>query len=204
LGRARPRSRPQYLRIKGLALNATGEIAAARDLWQRVLDEPTASWVDRATTTEHLADSYRASEPARAADLYRRVIELSPTGSGTSGTQRIKLAELLLTMGALGDLEEAGRHLEWWVENAHSPFPSDHFAWNVACVGWAQALGDKEAAQSAARRALELTSRGPVFSRHPTVGIVHADDATLKWLRSVATSRWTGWRRRRPTKRPLS
>ena len=38
LKRARSHSRPQYLRIKGLALQQAGEVAGARQMWNRVLD----------------------------------------------------------------------------------------------------------------------------------------------------------------------
>jgi len=188
LARARAHNRPQYLRLKGLSLCTAGEISAARELWERVLSDPELRGFEAATVTEHLADSYSSSEPARAASLYRRVSGLSPTLSGTSGIHHIKLARLLLTTGTDADLQEAGQLLEWWVANAHVPFQSAHFEWNVVYVKWAQRLGDHESARAGAQRALELTGRGPVFSRHPTVGLVDADEATVKWLRSVAES----------------
>jgi tetratricopeptide (TPR) repeat protein len=185
--RARPYNRPQYLRIKGLALNAAGDVDGARALWQRVVDEGGVSWVEEASATEHLADSYRLDSPELAARLYRRVSELSPTLSGTSGTHHIKLAQLLLDIGAPDALPEVGELLRWWVENARMPFPDAHFSWNIAYVNWALALGDKESAREGARRALDLAQRGPVFPRHPTVGLVRIDNATMKWLRSLAS-----------------
>jgi hypothetical protein len=43
LARARDHNRPQYLRIKGLALREAGLVDAARVLWQRVRSEyPTS------------------------------------------------------------------------------------------------------------------------------------------------------------------
>lgn len=188
LARARAYNRPQYLRIKGLSLLAAGEISAARELWERVLNEPERRWFEEAMTTEHLADSYSSSNPARAVSLYRRVSELSPTLSGTSGTHQIKLAALLLETGADSVLREVGELLEWWVENAQVPFYSAHFDWNIAYVKWARRLGDHDSARAGAQRALDLMSRGPAFSRHPTVGLVEANEATATWLRSVAES----------------
>jgi tetratricopeptide (TPR) repeat protein len=185
--RARPYNRPQYLRIKGLALSAAGEVAEARRLWQRVVDDGEVSWVQRASATEHLADSYQSDSPELAARLYRRLSELSPTLSGTSATHHIKLAQLLLDTGAPEALPEVGELLQWWVENARMPFPNAHFSWNIAYIKWALALGDTESARDGARRALELADRHPVFPRHPTVGLVRSDDATMRWLRSLAS-----------------
>ncbi len=186
LQRARPTSRPQYLRIKGLGLVEGGNVEGARELWARVLQDPESSSLDQVATTEHLADSYNSSDPERAAELFRRAIELNPRHSGTSGTEHIKLAQLLIDSGGKEKLEEAATLLSWWAENARSPFPSDHFAWHLARAKLAQALGDRESAKGSALRALELASSKPPFSRHPTVGLVHTDAKTLKWLKSQA------------------
>lgn len=186
LARARPASRPQYLRIKGLGLNEAGDVAGARSLWNRVLGDPASDWVQLAPATEHLADSYYSESPEIAAAYYRRVTELSPTLSATTGTHHIKLAQLLLDTGTEADLAEVGDLLTWWVDNAKSPFPSAHFSWNIAYIKWALALGDDQSARAGAQRALEWEARGPVFSRHPTVGLVEADAGTLDWLRSLA------------------
>jgi hypothetical protein len=134
LARARGYNRPQFLRIKGLSLLAAGEVSAARELWERVLSHPETGWPQEASATEHLADSYSSSDPARAASLYRLLSELSPTLSGTSGTHHVKLARLLLETGTDADLREAGALLEWWIENAQTPFHSAHFDWNIAYV----------------------------------------------------------------------
>ncbi|MDX2026967.1 hypothetical protein [Microcella sp.] len=169
-----------------MSLLAAGEVSAARELWERVLTEPERRWFEEAMTTEHLADSYSSSDPDRAVSLYRRVSELSPTPGGTSGTHQMKLAELLLETGADGDLREVGELLAWWLENAEVPFPSAHFDWNITFVKWARRLGDHDSARAGAQRALALMARGPIFSRHPTVGLVDANEATAMWLRSVA------------------
>ncbi len=186
LNRARPTSRSQYLRIKGLGLVEGGNVEGARELWTRVLQDPESNSLDQVAATEHLADSYNNNDPERATELYRRVIELSPNQSGTSGTQHIKLAQLLIDSGDKEKLGEAGTLLSWWAQNAGSPYPSNHFAWHLARIKLAQALGDRESAHSSAIRALELASSKPPFSRHPTVGLVHTDAETLEWLKPLA------------------
>lgn len=198
LGRARTH-RPHYLRVKGLALEATGRVEEARGLWRRVLDDPEVSRFHKVGTTEDLADSLRSDSPARAASLYRQLTELAPNLSGTSGTHQIKLAQLLLDSGSSGDLQEVEELLDAWITTARNPFPSVHFSWNLTRIRWAQAVGDKDAARASAERALDLAGMGPVFSRHPTVGLVGADEAQLRWLRYLAAGRHraAAWARRR-------
>jgi hypothetical protein len=58
--------------------------------------------------------------------------------------------------------------------------------WHLALIPIAQATGEKETARRAARTALDLANRGPVFPRHKTVGVVDADVRTLKRLRKLA------------------
>jgi tetratricopeptide (TPR) repeat protein len=185
LRRARPYNRAQYLRIKGLALAAAGEVAGARSLWTRVL-ESTEDSLQQAGALEHLGDSHVDDDPALAEDYFRRLLALGGRTSGTTGTQHIKLAELLLDRGTRDDLAEAADLLVRWVPEAQLPFPSAHFRWNLAAIRLAEAYGDREAAREAAQRALAFAERGPVFPRHPTVGLVEADRKTLKRLRKLA------------------
>jgi len=56
LARARKTSRAQYLRIKGLALDAAGHKEGARSLWLRVLEDADATHVMRWPTLEHLGN----------------------------------------------------------------------------------------------------------------------------------------------------
>jgi hypothetical protein len=69
---------------------------------------------------------------------------------------------------------------------ARIPFPNAHFRWNLAVIDLAEVTGDQETAAEAARRALDLANRGPVFPRHKTVGIVHAEHQTLDRLQRLA------------------
>lgn len=187
LGRARSHSRAQYLRIKGLALEAAGEIDAARALWLRVLgDDGEYAALQHYGAMEHLGDSYAATQPELAEQYYRRLIAENPRLNLTTTLQYVKLAELLIQRGGPDDLDEASDLLVTWVNVARSPFPNAHFRWNLAVIELSEAKGDRVAAREAARRALDLASRGPVFSRHKTVGLVDVDKGTLKRLERLA------------------
>jgi hypothetical protein len=188
LGRARAYNRPQYLRLKGLALAEAGEVEAARELWGRVLESTDdIGGLMQAGALEHLADSYADDDPSLAEHYYRRLLADQPSLNGTSATQHVKLAELLLERGSAADLDEAEELLTRWVDEARSPFPQTHFRRQLAAIRLAQARGDRPGAREAARQALDLAGRGPAFSRHPGVGVVRADEATLERLQRLAT-----------------
>ena len=188
LATARPSHRAQYLRIKGLSLHDAGERDGARSLWLRVVEdggEYAAS--QEASALEHLGDSYASDDPVAAVDFYERSLEGMRLGRGTTCTQHIKMAELLLTKPTPSDTERAADLLARWFEETQLPFPNAHFRWNLAAIELAQAVGDTVAARESARRALELAGRGPVFARHRTVGIVEADRRTIKRLERLAS-----------------
>lgn len=123
--RARPHSRAQYMRIKGLALADTGEMQGARQLWERVLasDEELAA-NQQASALEHLGDSYAANDSAAAEEYFRRLLAEHPTLNGTSHTAEIALAELLIGKGDGASLEEALALLNAFLERGTSQFPS--------------------------------------------------------------------------------
>lgn len=180
LSRARVTNRPQYMRIKGLALADAGHVEGARILWERVLQSDAYDF-EKASTREHLADSYFAENPGLAIELYRSVLDVD---SGTTSTQHIKLAELLLDRETPEALSEADSVLARWPDRK-LPFPDAQFRWNLAVMRLGEALNDRNAVREAAERALALAERGPVFPRHPTVGIVQADDDILSKLRAL-------------------
>jgi hypothetical protein len=68
--------------------------------------------------------------------------------NGTTATQHIKLAELLLDRGSAGDMEEAAELLDRWSREAHVPFPDAHFRYQLAAVRLAEVQGDRGAANS--------------------------------------------------------
>lgn len=187
LARARPYNRAQYVRIKGLALHKAGERRGARELWERVLQSTEKlAETQQASALEHLGDSYVGDNAAAAEDYYRRLLEEHPTLNGTSHTAEISLAELLIGKGNRDSMEEALALLNSFLERGTSQFPSVLFRWHLALISIAQATGEKETVQRAARTALDLASRGPVFPRHKDVGVVDADAKTLRRLRKLA------------------
>lgn len=186
LGRARAGNRTQYIHIKGIALRESGQIDAARGLWLRILEGDLGHEFERATTIEHLADSYVGQDSATAEHYYRRLLAEHPTLNGTTATAEISLAELLIDKDDPASMDEALTLLNSFLERGTSQFPKVLFRWHLALIRIAQAAGEKQTVQRAARTALDLAGHGPVFPRHKTVGVVHADDRTLKRLRKLA------------------
>ena len=186
LRRAHAGNRSQYARIKGIALWESGQLDAARTLWSRIVEGDLGHEFEKASTIEHLADSYVAYDPTTAEQYYRTLLTEHPTLNGTSATAEISLAELLIDKGHPASLEEALALLNSFLERRRSEFPSVLFRWHLALIRIAQATGEKETVRRAARTALDLAGRGPVFPRHKTVGVVHADRDTLRHLRKLA------------------
>ncbi|MBG6098331.1 hypothetical protein [Nocardioides luteus] len=185
--RARPNNRAQYMRIKGLALSDAGEIRGARELWERVLQSTDELAVtQKAAALEHLGDSYTGDDPATAEAYFRRLLAEHPTLNGTSCTVEIALAEVLIEKGDAASVNEAQALLNSFFERGTSQFPNVLFRWHLALIRIAEALGDDVTVQHAARTALSLVERGPVFPRHKTVGVVHADKWTLTRLKKLA------------------
>ena len=185
LRRARSDGRGQYMRIKGLALRDAGEFDGARDLWERVLEDPGFQ-MERWSSLEHLADLFFASDPARAEALYRQLLAENPTLNGTTEMAEVRLAELLTRKDSPEGLREAGELLKSWANDRQSPFPANHFRWEVALARWGAAVGDEAVTVDAARRALAHVEAGSPFPRHPGVGLVQADTELLNWLRELA------------------
>ncbi|WP_157537768.1 tetratricopeptide repeat protein [Nocardioides sp. Root190] len=188
LRRARSFSRAQYLRIKGLALKEEGEMAGARELWRRVLDDDGEfaemhAWA----AAEHLGDSYADDDPGLAITFYRRSMKRNKSLNMTSATQPIKLAELLHQRGRPKDLAEAKSLLMDWPKMADMPMPSAHFRCNAALAEVLDATGDREEARQAANRALALVDSPAPFPRHKELGVVRADRRTLKRLNQLAS-----------------
>jgi hypothetical protein len=191
LARARPRSRPQYRRIKGLALLETGDPerqAAGRQLLEAVIADPDAYQFERVGALCFLAAHEQDTNRLDAAEQHLRaaIPLLGTRGSGGTGLEEVRLAEILLTRGGGAELAEA-RGL---VDRADAgPFPSSQFRRCLAGVRIALAMGDQPGAEAWARRALELAARTHSgLANHPRLGLVDADEATMAWLASFVAS----------------
>lgn len=98
----------------------------------------------------------------------------------------VRLAELLTRKNTYESLREAGELLDAWQTTRRSPFPVNHFQWEVARVRWGEAIGRPEVARDSAKQALVFAEAESPFPRHPGAGIVRADPDLLNWLRRKA------------------
>jgi len=184
LARARPANRPQYIRIKGLALAATGQDVAARILFERVVRD-YANSLDCRAALENLADMARMQgDLPKAEETYRRLLAQWPDLNATTGMAEVSLAEVLLDGRGIPSAGEALALLESAMRRGGAlRLNPNLFRWHIALVRAAEVIGDRETVKRAATTALRLADRGPQFARHPTVGLVAADPKTLSWLR---------------------
>jgi predicted Zn-dependent protease len=181
LRRAQARKRPQYLRIKALALRDAGDVGAATSLLERLLDEYPES-LDAAFAAELIGDMARGNRDSDAAEAsYRRALTLRPDLNGTSGAVHISLAEVLIEMGRYDDAVEVlgMRPLSSLTMNAA------RFRWNAALAHAASAIGEHDVAKQAAGRALDLLDAPDQFPRHPGVGRPSPDAADVERLRRL-------------------
>jgi len=183
--RARSHNKPQYLRIKGLALAESGDTPAAVQLWKRVLAEYPSS-LDAWPVREHLGDVARdEGRPDEAQRWYRELLELNPALKATTHMLEVSLAEILIANNNEAERDEAMRLLQSAI-NRGGLLNDQLFRWHLALIETATQLGDAETQRRAARTALSLVGRGPAFTRHPTVGMVNTDDVTIQRLRDLA------------------
>lgn len=196
LKRARDDNRPQYLRIKAVGLLASAD-PIARDggvtLLQRVIDEHPNNWMHAPFTHELLGRGFLIrGDRGRAKEHFRAAVETaSPTRSGTSGgLADLALVELLVEDG---ELDEAVRR---W-DDVNSPdiplastrkaMPLVEFQYSRAEAKLRFALGDRQAAATAARTALTAASATQSGLRwHRDLMSVPADEPGLRALRVLA------------------
>jgi tetratricopeptide (TPR) repeat protein len=188
LRRARASNHPQYVRIKGLALVDAGEFEAAKNLFLRVISDHPES-LDAASAREHLGDlAKRGGRGGEAEQHYRTLLAEHPTLNATTGLAELSLAELLIERNDEPSRREA-RSLLGAVDARQRGgwFNDSRFRWLVAQTSLAAQTGDLDAQKRWAKAAQELVGAGPQLPRHPTVGLVDADEATLNWLEAAAT-----------------
>lgn len=183
LGRAQRASRPQYLRIKGLALEAAGLDEAAEGLWLRTLDEYPDD-IGAVTVREHLGDlAVRRGRLQEAERFYRSIFDEAPHGSMTSGMVFVSLAEVLV---ATDRPREALLLLETADVEDLETFTSNLFRWYVVHANAARAAGDPNTAAADASYALTLVDQPSQYARRPGIGVVAADETLLLHLRRLA------------------
>jgi len=92
-----------------------------------------------------------------------------PTLNGTTATAEVTLAELVIDKGDSASMAEALALLNSFLERRTSQFPSVLFRWHLALIAIAQVTREKETVRRAAKTALDLAGRGPVFPGHTGV-----------------------------------
>lgn len=186
LQRSRPYNRPQYLKIKALALADTQNVDAAIDLLERVVSLRDAYAFEVAFAHE-LLGGLRVSQ-GRSSDAehhYREAIAIaSPTMSGTTGEVHIALGELLIARDGMAARDEVEALLI--AAHEHLKLNCSVFRGQVLRFRLATTCGDVVEQRAAANRALALTEVGPQFSRHPTVGLARPTAELLSELRRFA------------------
>jgi hypothetical protein len=190
LARARPRNRPQYRRIKALALLSTGDPvkeAAGHQLLEHVVGDPDAYPFEKVSALCFLgAHEHDAGRLVAAADYLRAALNMmSGNRSGGTELEEVRLAEILLVRGQPADLEEARDLLDGMAES-RPLLLSSRFRKCQAGVRVALAIGDEGRAAEWARLALRLAAaEHSGLANHPKLGLVETDDETIAWLSGV-------------------
>ncbi len=197
LRRSRADNRPQYLRIKALALAGGGRRADAQALLLRLLREyPEA--LDAASAMETLGDlAVAEGRLEEAVDRYRQLLEEHPDLNATTGTAPISLAAALVGLGRYREALDALAG----VEDSALTMNAAVFRYRAALAEAAAGVGDARTAGEAARLALEVLDAPDQFLRHPGVGRASADRSLIRRLRKLARSAGL---RRDATTAPLS
>jgi hypothetical protein len=186
LGRARGYNRPQYLRIKALALRDAGLIEPARALLMQVAEQPEVHGFEVAFAQELLGDlAVIRNEPVEAERFYRWVLAEHPSANGTSGNVEVSLAELLIDRNREPERSEAQALLTSWMDRPGLKFDHTLFRWHLALIAIAEQLGDQETTQRAARTALTLAGRGDSSPNTATSGW-----SGPIWRRSIGSKGW--------------
>lgn len=186
LARSAKHNRPQYLKIKAIALDTAGQSDAANALLQRVIVEYPDSF-DCAHAYELRGDVFRrGGDLIKAEDSYRMALEHRPDLNATSGIVPLSLAEVLF--------ERHGSAAAAEVRNLLA-YPAMQIVFNVHQVRaltlsarLADSMGDTDLRRSEAARALEAAAAPSQFSRHPGIGVANLTATDLEELQRLANS----------------
>ena len=173
LKRARPASRPQYLRIQAVHLLDNGLPEPALGL----LDEFLAGPEDLLWTQGHALRARALTDlgrPDEALATYRTAIETQRRRPNVQAYAPLEFAELVVAMRRQDLFPEALKVLEL---HGPDPFPEINYREAAVRAQVADALGDRVAARLHARRALQAAAEAKApFARHPDAGLVRVVD----------------------------
>jgi tetratricopeptide (TPR) repeat protein len=194
LRRARPRSRPQYIRLKGLALAGSrkrGERRTAPDLLRRAIREHGDDELQAAMAWADLGRFYEEEgEHELAAEAYRSCLdaEAALSGGGLHTGSELALAEVIVRAEWEHRYSEALALLEA-ARGAGLTFKIERWRWSIARARIAARIGQASDAASFAGDALALLEdASPDFPRHPDVGLIKPDRQTVRELERLAGS----------------
>jgi tetratricopeptide (TPR) repeat protein len=190
LRRARPHNRPQYLRIKALALLQADEDEnrkVGRELLRRLVREYPDSF-DVSWAQEFLADAYREEGQAvEAEELYRAALRTYEINPNVKGYAHLGLAALILDTAQDSKYEEMEVLLDSLDPTSDLALRNAQFKWAVLRARLATRLGKQEDAQQFASAGLRLAElEEPQFPRHPDVAQIQPEVTTLDELRRLA------------------
>ena len=185
LRRARPDSRPGYLRVKGATLLDHDDPAAIL-IAIRLLHRATESdhFLEVPWAHELLGQAYRKMGDLDAAEHHYRqcMAAADEHRNGTTKVTELFLAEVLIQKDDPGHLAEAEELLSSNDLTQSLLWNSHIFRYYVAQANLAHRQGRDP--RDWAAIALELAGdRRPQLPRHPTVGVVHSDPDVIGELR---------------------
>ena len=192
LARSRtPFNRAQYRRIQGLTLVETRDrrrVDVGRELLRRVIAEYPDEVIEVAGAHYKLGDSFAEDGDYDEAIAHlRNCLELE-SGRSFSHNTELRLAETLVGPREISSFDEAWQLLD--AAEREALFGSQFWRIEVARARVLELSADPTRAAEHARTALELLDDdAPAFPRHPTVGLIEADEATVREMRRMATPR---------------
>jgi hypothetical protein len=189
----RPSNRSQYLRIKALSLIESADpniVDAGIMLLHRFLEEYPDAF-DTPLVFKHLGDAYaKKGGTARAEQYYRQAVGAEEADGAMVRTGApLDLAELLVASNDIEKNREAEDMLDRLEANPLQAIvlKADGFRFFLARARLAAKMGARRDASWYATQALKLAlDRAPQFPRHPGVGDIDADPATLNELSELA------------------
>lgn len=193
LRRARPHSRPQYIRLKGLALARSPkrqERQAAPDLLRRVIREHSDDELQAAMAWADLGRFFdEEGEPELAAEAYRSCLEAeAEMGGGLHTGSELALAEVIVCAKWEHLYPEALVLLDA-AQRAGLRFKVERWRWMIAQARIAARTGRTAEAALLAEDALTLLDDpSPDFPRHPDVGLIEPDRRTVRELQRLAAA----------------
>lgn len=191
LAAGKPEERSELLRIKGLTL-AESPLAWRRKagvgLLHRLVREYGDDPWDASEAHALLAEFYeRRGDAEQAVHHYRACWEAEQEDGHISHETALKLAALLVATGEAAESDEADRLLALKFE--HGVVDSaEKWQYSVTRARLAALRGRADEAAFFARVAVRVRERNePVYAKHPDVGLVETDRATVRDVKRLAS-----------------